>query len=215
MTSGCSSAQSVLTWAVTYQTSGSLCVLVSFLSLALMSIMLGQDFPRMSGSFPRCWDGADVMEAKQLLWFCSGSVRLVRRTFLVCRILYNFCLIRRPWFKQGFGQCAAGTKCGPTDLPEGSYECPLWSGEPTQWVSTSLYESPFDISLQSSSQWSWCWKTSERPVRPGRSAFAANANAAQAATTSVTATLQTLELMSLLPGSCYPPFTRILGRAKT
>ena len=28
---------------------------------------LGQDFPRMSGSFPRCWDRAGVIEAKQLL----------------------------------------------------------------------------------------------------------------------------------------------------
>ena len=28
---------------------------------------LGQDFPRMSGSFLRCWDGAGVIEAKQLL----------------------------------------------------------------------------------------------------------------------------------------------------
>ena len=28
---------------------------------------LGQDFPRMSESFPRCLDGAGVIEAKQLL----------------------------------------------------------------------------------------------------------------------------------------------------
>ena len=44
-----------------------LTVCVGEFPFALMSIMLGQDFPRMSGSFPRCWDGADVMEAKQLL----------------------------------------------------------------------------------------------------------------------------------------------------
>ena len=191
-----------------------LTVCVGEFPFALMSIMLGQDFPRMSGSFPRCWDGADVMEAKQLLWFCSGSVRLVRRTFLVCRILYNFCLIRRPWFKQGFGQCAAGTKCGPTDLPEGGHECPLWSGEPTQWVSTSLHESPFNISLQSSTQWNQCWKTAARPAWPGRSVSAANANAAQAAATSATAALQTLDLMLLLPGSCYPPFHQNTCKSK-
>ena len=154
------------------------------------------------------------MEAKQLLWFCSGSVRLVRRIFWVCQILYNFCLIRRPWFKQGFGQSAAGTKCGPTDLPEGGHECPLWSGEPTQWVSTSLHESPFNISLQSSTQWNQCWKTAARPVWPGRSVSAANANAAQAAATSATAALQTLDLMLLLPGSCYPPFHQNTCRSK-
>ena len=134
---------------------------------------LGQGFPRMSGSFPRCWDGAGAMEAKQLLWFCSRLVRLVRGPFLVCRILYYFCLIRRPWFKQGFGQSAAGAKCGPTDLPEGGHECPLWSGEPTQWVTTSMFESPFNISLQSSTQWSQCWKTAVRHVRPWRSVPAA------------------------------------------
>ena len=46
----------------------------------------------------------------------------VRGPFLVCRILYYFCLIRRPWFKQGFGQSAAGAKFGPTDLPEGGHD---------------------------------------------------------------------------------------------
>ena len=74
---GCSSAQSALAWAVTYQIPGSLCVLVSFLSLTLISISLARTFQGCLGAFPDVGKGARVIEAKQLLWFCSGLQRCI------------------------------------------------------------------------------------------------------------------------------------------